>query len=90
MKNRLFGAFALVFVMTTVALAQTVAAPATPVDWWALIQTYIMTPASISGVVGLLMAILPQGAPGTVWGIVRMVLDLVAMNFGNAQNAPKV
>jgi len=34
-------------------------------------------------------AVLPQGSPGSAWATVRSMIDLLAMNFGNAKNAPK-
>jgi uncharacterized membrane protein len=75
------------FILTcTAAFAADIATA--PADYWALIQQYLLTPAAISGFVGFLMAILPQGSGG-VWGLVRSVLDFVAMNWGNAKNAPK-
>jgi len=67
--------------------ADAVAAPSAP-DYWALFQTYVMTPAAISGLCGFFMAILPPGAAGTPWGFVRMALDFIASNWGNAKNAP--
>jgi hypothetical protein len=66
--------------------AQAVAAA--PIDWWRLVQTYLLTPAAISGLCGFLAAILPQGSSG-VWGILRSLIDFVAMNWGNAKNAPQ-
>jgi hypothetical protein len=89
MKNVLALAGALFALVCLPALAaDAVAAPA-PIDYWALVQTYLLTPAAISGLVGFLMAILPQGNGGA-WGLVRSLLDFIAMNWGNAKNAPKV
>ena len=34
-------------------------------------------------------AVLPQGAPGSAWATVRAMIDVLAMNFGNAKNMPK-
>ena len=34
-------------------------------------------------------AALPQGAPSSTWATVRQVIDLLALNFGNAANKPK-
>jgi hypothetical protein len=31
-------------------------------------------------------AALPQGRPGTFWGGVRQVIDVLAINFGNAKH----
>ena len=33
-----------------------------------------------------LMAILPQGAPGSTWDKIRSVVNYVAMNWGSAKN----
>ena len=33
-------------------------------------------------------AALPQAAPGSVWATIRSLIDLLAMNFGNAANKP--
>lgn len=55
------------------------------INLWA----YIQTPAAIGWFIGLLMAILPQGAPGSAWDMIRTVLNLLAANFGNAKNAVK-
>lgn len=33
-------------------------------------------------------AALPQGKPGTAWGTARQILNVFALNFGNAKNAP--
>jgi hypothetical protein len=64
------------------------AAAAAPIDWWSLVQTYLLTPAAISGLCGFLAAILPQGSSG-IWGIARSLIDFVAMNWGNAKNATR-
>lgn len=32
-------------------------------------------------------AVLPKGQPGTVWGVVRAVIDWLALNVGKAKNA---
>lgn len=93
MKIRKIAALALAFAaISTVALAAGVAEPtAVPaIDWMAFAQTYIFTPAAISGACSLLAAILPQGAPGTPWGIIRIIVDFAASNWGNAANKPKV
>jgi hypothetical protein len=34
-------------------------------------------------------AVLPQGTPGSFWATIRSVIDALALNFGNAKNAPK-
>jgi uncharacterized membrane protein len=86
MKHRVLAAMALAFAYVPLA-AFAAAAPA-PIDWLALVQTYLLTPAAISGLCGFLAAILPQGASG-VWGVVRAIVDFVAMNWGNAKNQPK-
>jgi hypothetical protein len=78
------------------ALADTIAATAPladavvasqPIDWVGAARTYLATPAMITALCSFLSAILPQGASGTPWGVVRMVIDFAAMNFGNARNA---
>lgn len=33
-----------------------------------------------------LMAVLPQGAPGSKWDKIRTFVNYVAMNWGNAKN----
>ena len=33
-------------------------------------------------------AVTPQGAPGTVWYDIRGIINLLALNVGNAKNAP--
>ena len=33
-----------------------------------------------------LMAVLPQGPPGSTWDKIRSVVNYVAMNWGNAKN----
>lgn len=38
------------------------------------------------GASGIAAAWLPRAAPGTVWGTIRGVLDLLAQNYGNAKN----
>jgi hypothetical protein len=54
----------------------------TPAD----VVTYI---SAVIGVASLIAAALPQGKPGTVWANVRVVIDTLAANFGNAANARK-
>ena len=34
-------------------------------------------------------AALPQGAPGSTWATIRGVIDMFAINFGNAKNEKK-
>lgn len=92
--RRLLGAFALAVALAVcaplAALAQE-AATAAPADsgWLTNLWAYVSTPAAIAWLIGLAMAILPQGSSGTVWGMLRTLLDLVAANFGNAKNEPK-
>jgi hypothetical protein len=92
--RRLFGYLALAIILAVAspiaALAQEAAAAA-PTDsgWVAHLWDYVRTPAAIAWMVGLLMAVLPQGESGTAWGMLRTLLDLVAANFGNAKNEPK-
>jgi hypothetical protein len=45
---------------------------------------------SAIGVASVLAAFLPQGKPGSVWANVRVVIDTLAQNYGNATNAKKV
>jgi hypothetical protein len=49
---------------------------------WAVVST----PAAVAGLTGFLMAVLPQGEPGSKWDTARTVLNFVAMNWGNAKN----
>lgn len=92
--RRLFGYLALVIILAIAspfaALAQEAVAAA-PADsgWIANLWDYVRTPAALAWMIGLLMAILPQGESGTIWGMLRTLLDLVAANFGNAKNEPK-
>ena len=55
-----------------------------PVAWNAVI-TY--APVAIA-VAAAGAAALPKGTPGTPWFVARQVLDVIALNFGNAKNAP--
>jgi hypothetical protein len=82
---------AALFVVATLfpALAADTAVAAAPVNYWGAIQDWLLTPAAISGFVGFLTAILPQGTPGTVWGYVRLALDFIGSNWGNAKNVTK-
>lgn len=34
----------------------------------------------------ILMAVLPQGTPGSTWDKIRSVVNYVAMNWGSAKN----
>ena len=34
-------------------------------------------------------AVFPQGDPNSWWGKTRRFIDFLALNFGNAKNAPK-
>ena len=54
-----------------------------PVAWNAVV-TY--APIAISVAAAGAVA-LPKGTPGTPWFIARQVLDVIALNFGNAKNA---
>ena len=53
---------------------------------WVQVPSHLM---AIGYVVTWAAAVVPQGAPGTAWGIVRSILDLVAANVGNAANKTK-
>jgi len=44
---------------------------------------------SAIGVAAVIAAYFPQGKPGTVWYVVRGVIDVLAQNYGNAANAKK-
>jgi len=55
-----------------------------------------LTPGEIVGaitstisVASILAALLPQGAPGSFWAAVRVVIDTLAQNYGNAANEKK-
>lgn len=52
----------------------------TSIDWW------VSTVVSVSGLLGLVMALAPQGAPGGVWDKVRTAINWLAANWGNARN----
>ncbi len=90
MKNRMLAALTLASASLPLAAlaADAAAAAPAPIDWLALVQTYLLTPAAISGLCGFLAAILPQGSSG-VWGVLRAIVDFVAMNWGNAKNQSK-
>lgn len=46
-------------------------------------------PAQVVLLASILTALLPQSSnPRSLWGRVRKVLDLLAVNVGNASNAP--
>jgi len=81
--------FSLVALLIVATMSQALAADtaAAPVNYWGAVQDWLLTPAAISGFVGFLTAILPQGTPGTVWGYVRLALDFIGSNWGNAKNA---
>jgi len=34
------------------------------------------------------MAVLPPGKPGSTWATLRAFIDMLAMNWGHAKNAP--
>jgi hypothetical protein len=92
MRHRVVATLALTFLtLPIVAFAADAAtsAPAVSIDWLTLVKTYLLTPAAISGLCGFLAAILPQGAPGTVWGIARVAIDFIGANWGNAKNESK-
>ena len=50
-----------------------------------LVMTYL--PMVITGAAAAAAA-LPQAKPNTVWSGARGVIDFLALNFGNAKNAP--
>lgn len=92
--NKYLYPFTLAFVLAaTAAFAQdaTVAipVPAGLPSWATALWTTIVTPAAVTGLVSWLVAFLPQGTPGTAWGVIRSVLDIVAANILNSKNAPK-
>lgn len=49
----------------------------------------VSTIASVIAAAAVLAAALPQGKPDSAWAIARQVIDLLALNFANAKNAPK-
>lgn len=61
-------------------LARELIDPESTVGYWA------EAVALVSAVAALLVAVLPQGLPGGVWGRVRTLLNAFASNWGNARN----
>lgn len=47
------------------------------------VVSYITAVISIASIAA---AVLPPGGPNTIWGKIRMVIDAIAMNWGNAKN----
>jgi len=50
------------------------------------VVSYITAAVTVASVIA---AVLPQGAPGSMWSKLRAIIDAVAMNWGNAANKPK-
>lgn len=57
---------------------------------WPLFKDNLLSAASLSGIASILAMFLPQAQPGTPYGLVRNMIDLVALNMRNAANAPKI
>lgn len=60
--------------------------PTNAAGWGALLWSWVQPYFTVSGVVALLMAVLPQGPAGSLWDKVRTLLNFVASNWGNAKN----
>lgn len=52
-----------------------------------LITAYGPIVLSIIGSAATAAAALPKGQPGTAWGAIRSLIDVLGANFGNAKNA---
>jgi len=92
--RRMAGYLALLFTLSIVspfaALANEAPAGLADSGWFANVWAYVSTPAAIAWLIGLAMAILPQGQTGGAWDMLRTVLNILAANFGNAKNERKV
>jgi hypothetical protein len=83
-------AFALSIISPLAALANEAPARLADSGWFANVWAYVSTPGAILWLIGLAMAILPQGQTGGAWDMLRTVLNILAANFGNAKNERKV
>jgi hypothetical protein len=57
---------------------------------WPAFKENMLSAASLAGIASVLAMLLPQGQPGTPYGLVRNLIDLFALNMRNAANAPKL
>ena len=53
----------------------------TTASWW------LSTVTSVSGLLGLVMALAPQGSPGGLWDRARTGVNLLSSNWGSARNS---
>ena len=52
----------------------------------ATLSAVVAAISRIIAAVAILMAVLPQGTPGSTWDKIRSVVNYVAMNWGSAKN----
>lgn len=75
-----FGAFAQEVVAAAAEVAPT---GMTGFELWSAIATAVISCAAV------IAALFPQGKEGSVWFYVRKIIDMLALNFGNAKNTVK-